>query len=293
MNAVESFLAYLRYEKRYSAHTLTAYQKDLEQFCSFIEVFQLVPEQANHTQIRSWIVEMMRDGISARSINRKISTLKSFYKFLLRHQKIARNPMQKVVAPKTEKKLPVFVEEKAMKKLLDDQFFTDDIWGKRDKLIIELLYATGMRRSELCKLKESDIDIYNCQLKVIGKGNKQRIIPLHPKTLQRLQDFIQSRNTILCEYSYQEIFPGKKELPIEPHEVYTLVKKYLGIITTLSKRSPHVLRHSFATHLLNQGAEINAVKDILGHSSLAATQVYTHNTVDKLKKVHSQAHPRG
>ncbi len=265
----------------------------MEQFAVFLQPYKVSVAQASHFHIRNWMVELMKDGNTARSVNRKISTLKSLYKFLLREGVIQTNPMAKVVSPKVGKKLPVFVEEAGMKKLLTQVTFAADIFGERDKLVIELLYATGMRRSELRSLKDADIDSWNSQLKVLGKGNKERLIPLHPAMLEKLKQFIAKRNAELPEYDAAFVFPGKKNKPIKDYEIYALVKQHLAAVTTLEKKSPHILRHSFATHLLNEGAEINAVKEMLGHANLAATQVYTHNTIEKLKKVHKQAHPRG
>lgn len=293
VNYIQSFFSFIEFEKRYSPNTLLAYKTDIEQFQVFLNQFKIEVAAASHFYIRSWMVELMKDGNTARSVNRKISSLKSLYKFLLRKEVIKSNPMAKVITPKMGKKLPVFVEEKSMERLLTQVSFADDIFGERDKLIIELLYATGMRRSELCNLKDSDIDSWNCQLKVLGKGNKERLIPLHPALLAKVNHFISKRVSTLTEYEFPFIFFGKKLQPIKDYEIYSIVKQNLAAVTTLDKKSPHVLRHSFATHLLNEGADINAVKEILGHANLAATQVYTHNTIEKLKNVHKQAHPRG
>lgn len=293
MSQIQSFFAFIEFEKRYSPHTISAYRNDIEQFIVFLNQFNLSIENASHFHIRNWMVELMKDGNTARSVNRKISALKSLYKFLLRSGVIHANPMAKVVTPKTGKKLPSFVEEKGMEKLLTQVTFADDFFGERDKLIIELLYATGMRRSELRNLKDTDLDSWNSQIKVLGKGNKERLIPLHPEMMQKIKSFIEQRKNELPEYAHPFVFPGKKLVPIKDHEIYWAVKNKLAAVTTLEKKSPHILRHTFATHLLNQGAEINAVKEMLGHANLAATQVYTHNTIEKLKKIHKQAHPRG
>lgn len=293
MSQTQSFFAFIEFEKRYSPHTISAYRNDIEQFIAFLNQFNLNIENASHFHIRNWMVELMKDGNTARSVNRKISALKSLYKFLLRSGMILANPMAKVVTPKTGKKLPSFVEEKGMEKLLTQVTFADDFFGERDKLIIELLYATGMRRSELRNLKDTDLDSWNSQIKVLGKGNKERLIPLHPEMMQKIKSFIEQRKNELPEYAHPFVFPGKKLAPIKDHEIYWAVKNHLAAVTTLEKKSPHILRHTFATHLLNQGAEINAVKEMLGHANLAATQVYTHNTIEKLKKIHKQAHPRG
>jgi integrase/recombinase XerC len=293
VNHIQSFLAFIQYEKRYSPNTLLAYQNDLEQFVVFLQLFKIPVEQASHFHIRNWMVELIKEGLSPRSVNRKISSLKSFYKFLFRKGVIQHHPLSKVILPKTSKKLPAFVDEAGMEKLLEKITFSDDIWGDRDRVIIELFYVTGIRRSELRNLKNSDLDFWNSQIKVIGKGNKQRLIPLHRSMAEKIKNFISKRENELPEYTDEYIFPGKNLRPIQDHEIYRMVKKYLSVVTTLEKKSPHILRHSFATHLLNAGAEINAVKEMLGHANLAATQVYTHNTVEKLKRAHQQAHPRG
>lgn len=293
MSNIQSFFAFIEFEKRYSPNTILAYKNDIEQFHAFLNQFNIAIENASHFHIRNWMVELMKDGNTARSVNRKISALKSLYKFLLRNGIIHVNPMAKITTPKTGKKLPSFVEEKGMEQLLNQTTFPKNIFGERDKLIIELLYATGMRRSELRNLKDTDIDSWNCQIKVFGKGNKERLIPLHPEMIQKIKSFIEQRKCELPEYTHPFVLPGKKLAPIKDHEIYWAVKNNLAAVTTLEKKSPHILRHTFATHLLNQGAEINAIKEILGHANLAATQVYTHNTIEKLKKTHKQAHPRG
>lgn len=289
MDFFREFLAFIQYEKRYSAHTVLAYQKDLEQFTTYYEAQTSDKNihQASHTLIRGWIVSLMSEKITPRTINRKISTLKSFYKFLLRKGIITQNPMAKIISPKTSSRLPVFVEQKSMETLLERVEFEEGFEGIRNKLIVELLYATGMRKSELLNIKTTDIDSYSGQVKVLGKGKKERIIPLHRnlmKTIEHYQNEKPSSDYLLCDKN------GKQ---LTPHKVYEVVKKYLSMVTTIDKRSPHVLRHSFATAMLNNGAEINAVKELLGHANLSATQVYTHNTIEKLKETYKQAHPRG
>ncbi len=292
-DCVASFLQFIEFEKRYSKHTLLAYSNDIAQFQVFIQQYDLKITEVKHTQVRNWIVSLMQDKTTARSINRKLSSLKSFYKFLLRKGEITVNPMAKVTNPKISKRLPVFVEKQNIEQLLKHIKFEEGFWGERDKLIIEMLYATGMRRSELSGLKITDIDSWNSQIKVLGKGNKERLLPVHPQLLKIIQTFIISRDESFPELSHTHLLVGKKGLPIKDGEIYAVVKKYLSTVTTLEKKSPHILRHTFATHILNEGAEINAVKELLGHASLAATQVYTHNTTEKLKKIHKQAHPRG
>ena len=289
----QSFFSYIEYEKRYSGHTLDAYRSDLEQFASFLVKNESsdIPF-ATHHDIRNWIVSMMEQKVSARSINRKISTLKSFYKFLMRKGEIKKSPLGKVQSPKTSKRLPVFVELPGIEKLLKEVEFPEGYEGLRDKMIIELFYGTGMRRNELINLKETDVDSYNSQIKVLGKGNKERLIPIHPGLLASIKNFVAEKKRLFEVQHENYLVVSEKGKKLEPGAVYAVVKKYLNLVTTVDKKSPHVLRHTFATHLMNNGADINAVKELLGHTSLAATQVYTHNTIDKLKEIYRQAHPK-
>ena len=290
---VQSFLSYIEYERRYSRHTLESYGNDLEQFYFYLksEYQKEELELATHLEIRSWIVQMMEHKITPRSINRKLSTLKSFFKFLMRKGVVKKSPLSKVLAPKTSKRLPVFVEKAGIEKLLTEIEFSDDFEGKRDKMILDLFYNTGMRRSELNNLKETDIDSYNSQIKVLGKGNKERIIPIQPQLRAALKEYMDMKNQSIATPSIY-LFVNMEGKLLNPSNIYQIVKKYLNLITTIDKKSPHVLRHTFATHLMNNGADINAVKELLGHASLAATQVYTHNTIDKLKNIYKQAHPK-
>lgn len=294
MNAAicrDEFLQFLQYEKRCSKHTLVAYSNDLKQFLDYLSTSYEISgiAEINHTVVRSWIVSLMEQKVTARSVNRKITTLKTFYKFLLRQQKVSQNPMLKVLSPKTSKRLPVFVEKEKMNVLLDDTAFGDDFEGKRNKLIIELLYASGMRLSELINLKQTDVDLYSCQLKVLGKRNKERIIPFSNHLKEQIQQYI----SLKPAESTESLFVNKSGAKLYEKLVYRVVNSYLSQVTTANKKSPHVLRHTFATHMLNSGADLNAVKELLGHANLSATQVYTHNTVEKLKNIHKQAHPRG
>lgn len=291
---VESFLKYLKYEKRVSKHTLTAYQNDLDQFLSFLkEVFpDHLPETSDYGIIRSWIIQLVDSGIKPTSVNRKIASLKTFYKFLMRQEVIKKNPMTKIRVLKTQKRLPSFVKEADMVNLLDHVVFDDTLEGWRDKLILELFYATGIRLSELITLKESQLDIRSHTIKVLGKRNKERVIPFHKSIVPILKEYQQIRNKEVDMKKHGFVFVTDNGDPCYPMMVYRIVKKYLNHNTTSEKRSPHVLRHTYATHLLNKGAEINAVKDLLGHSSLAATQVYTHNSMEKIKKAYDQAHPK-
>ena len=290
---VDSFFKFLKYEKRYSPRTITSYQNDLNQFSKFIQdtYQESKPEEANHGMIRSWVLSMV-DQIGPRSINRKIACLRSFYKFCLRREVIKKDPMMKVKILKTQKKLPHFVHEADMAKLLDNFEFSDDLAGLREKLIIELFYGTGIRLSELIGLRESQVNLKERTIKVLGKRNKERVIPFSKSLVPIIEDYLSQRNKKVDKKNHGMLFVLDNGNPVYAVMVYRLVKKYLSQFTSVEKRSPHVLRHSFATHLLNKGAEINAVKDLLGHTSLAATQVYTHNSIEKLKKVFNQAHPK-
>lgn len=290
---LNSYNNYLKYERRYSVHTITAYIADIQ---SFIAFYQQTFESdeihlATHKQIRSWVVGLMNEGIVPKSVNRKVSSLRTFYKFLLSKNLVENNPLTKISGLKTPSRLPQFVDVKDMDQLLEGIAFTDDYAGKRDQIMVELFYATGMRLSELCALKTSSIDAINGVVKVLGKGNKERLIPLHPQILKKIQDYISYKNAQLKE-NQELLFLTDKGAKIYHKLVYRKIKSYLSLVTTLQKKSPHILRHSFATHMVNEGAELNAVKELLGHSSLAATQVYTHNTIQKLKNVHKQAHPK-
>lgn len=291
---LQQFLHYLRFERRYSQHTLISYQNDLEQFFAYLaSQFDGPPvEKITAMYIRSWLAEMRGDELTGKTINRKISSLKSFFKFLIKQGVIQQTPMAVIVSPKISKRLPAFVADKDMQTLFDPEkhMFTDDWKGKTEKLVLLLFYATGMRLSELVNLKEHHVDAAYCQVKVLGKGNKERIIPLGPYLLQQLQQYMAEKPVKLP--GIDNVFITEKGKPLYPRYIYTFVTKNLGGVTTIDKKSPHVLRHSFATHLTNNGADINAVKELLGHSSLAATQVYTHNTIEKLKEVYKNAHPK-
>jgi len=288
---LQEFIDYLSYQKRFSMHSITAYQKDLETFWEYAykEGYTALNE-LNHLVIRSWLVSMMESGMEARSVNRKISTLKSYYKFLIREGKVELNPMAKIISPKTAKKLPVFVDKTHMENLFDFEVFEPGFEGHRNRMILLLFYQTGMRLSELTGLKKGDIDFSNCQLKVLGKRNKERIIPFTLNFKKELEDYLLAIPPDYAAGSY--LFAQKNGKKLYPKQVYNLVNAALSHVTTIHKKSPHVLRHTFATHMLNNGADLNAIKEILGHANLSATQVYTHNSIEKLKNVHKQAHPK-
>ena len=292
---VESFLKYIKFEKRLSPHTILSYHTDLQQFGDFLKqtFSEKKTELANYGMVRSWIVELVEKDRDASSINRKIACLRSFYKFLMKREVISKDPMIKIRVLKTKKKLPHFVKENDMVEMLDKNLdFTDDHAGLRDQLILELLYGTGMRLSELINLKETQIDLPNRTVKVLGKRNKERVIPFSTGLVSLIENYRKAKKKEVEIIDSQYLLVTDLGSKLYPMMVYRSVKKYLNKFTSVEKRSPHVLRHTYATHLLNKGAEINAVKDLLGHSSLAATQVYTHNSMDKLKKVFDQAHPK-
>lgn len=286
------FIDYVKFEKRYSVHTVIAYQNDLEEFLLFTkEKYEEVdPARISASIIRSWLASLREHPIQPRSINRKLSTLRSWYKFLLKNKKVEVNPLQKILPPKSGKRLPVFVERIPMDRLLHQVEFPDTFEGHTQRLIIDLLYATGIRRSELINLKNADIDRSAKTIKVLGKGSKERIIPISAGLLSRMDAYQEEKEQMgFDQVSF--LLVTKKGKKLYPEYVYRSVKKYLGLVTTLEKKSPHVLRHTFATHLVNNGADLNAIKELLGHANLSATQIYTHNTIEQLKTVYEQAHP--
>ncbi|MBQ8531240.1 MAG: tyrosine-type recombinase/integrase [Parabacteroides sp.] len=290
---INSFLDYLRYERNYSNYTVGAYSKDLQQFEDFVKekkegVFE--SEEVDTDIVRNWIVYLLDNKISAVSVNRKLSSLKSFFKFLTKQGFVSVNPLRFVTGPKTKKPLPSFVKDGDMESLLDGHGFNEDFEGVRDRLILEMLYDTGMRRSELVNLRDVDVDYNDMKIRVTGKRNKQRLIPFAEKLKDLMLAYINVRNDevgVGCE----SFFVRKNGKSLSPEILYTIVKKNLSEIPTLVKCSPHVLRHSFATSMLNNGAELSAVKELLGHSSLSSTSIYTHTTFEELKKVY-HAHPR-
>ena len=290
---IDSFLNYLRFEKRFSPHTIISYQNDLSQFETFLKVsFEDTPQTATYSMVRSWIVQLAEKQMDPISINRKIASLRSFFKFLMRRELISKDPMTKIKVLKTKKKLPHFVKEPEMVTVLDQQQFEDTHEGWRERMVLELLYDTGIRLSELVNLKENQINLQERTIKVLGKRNKERVIPFSDSLVSIINGYRKARNKQVAARDHGCFVVSDTGGKCYAMLIYRIVKKHLGKFTSVEKRSPHVLRHSYATHLLNKGAEINAVKDLLGHSSLAATQVYTHNSTERLKKVFDQAHPK-
>ncbi len=284
------FLDHLKKNRRYSLHTITAYESDLAQLQKYLKKqYDLEVAEANSASLRSWVIELLETGTQNKSVNRKISTLKSFYKFLMKEGYISLNPTDKLISPKVASSLPQFVREVEMDNLLDEFQFEESFKGVRDKMIIELLYSSGIRLIELVNLQVSDLDLVDSQIKVVGKRNKERIIPLHQALIRTMKSYLFEREKVALEPYLLLSDSGKR---MYPKFVYRKVNYYLGQVTTSSKKSPHVLRHTFATHMLNNGAELNTIKEILGHANLSATQVYTHNTIEKLKNIYKQAHPR-
>lgn len=292
---IQQFLQYLITEKRYSEHTVNAYRKDLEQFQAHIdeELTEAVIKRIKPVLVRSFMIDLVEQEVSAKSINRKRSSLSSFFKYMMKLGIAEANPAAQVKAPKIKQRLPVYIEEKGLSTLLtSEDIFEHNFSGQRDKLIIALTYACGLRRAELIGLKESDCNLHQGAIKVLGKRNKERIIPLHPELIAFIGQYLELKQQFLDQYS-DELLVLDSGAKMYEKFVYRKVNYYLSAVTTRDKKSPHVLRHSFATHMLNNGADIYAIKEILGHANLSATQVYTHNTISKLKKSHSQAHPRG
>jgi integrase/recombinase XerC len=294
MSYQESFISYLKYEKRYSNHTIVAYKKDLDQFIHYCTemIGEFDVKRIDSKLMRRWIINLMGHQLTPRSVNRKVSSVRAFFIFLMKGKVLEKNPAANLPLPKIRKKLPNFVEERNLHHLLDDGFFKDDFNGKRDKLIISLLYGTGIRLAELLKLKDSSIDTTAYLIKVTGKRQKERIIP-YPRSINNLlSQYMEERDGMLG-FTPPVLLVTNKGNPVYEKLVYRIVKKNLGLVTSLEKKSPHVLRHTYATHLLNKGADLNAVKELLGHSNLAATEIYTHTTFEKLRDIYKQAHPRG
>jgi len=294
MDNKESFLHYLLVEKRYSSHTILSYKNDLEQFSAFLVILGHSGSFSDVTsqEVRAWIVNMMEAGLSAVSVHRKISCLRMFFRYMRKEGLVRLNPMDRIVLPKRSRKLPVFVSEESLDHLLDKYEFGDDLRGVRNRTIIEMLYLTGIRRAELTGLRNMDIDLDSSVLRVTGKRNKQRIIPILDSLKSGLKAYIALRNQKFSSGNDDWLFLTDTGKKLYDKYVYNTVKAYLTMVTTIEKKSPHVLRHTFATHMLNHGADLNSIKEFLGHANLSATQIYTHNTFEKLKEVYKRAHPR-
>lgn len=291
---IDAFISYLSLEKKYSPHTVKAYRTDLEEFRDFYlsRGGDTGIDQANYGEIREWIVDLVEEGISNRSVNRKVTALKSYYKFLLKVGDIPANPLARHKALKTPKKVEIPFSQAEMSELLNSIPFEDNFEGLRDRLIIELFYATGIRRSELINLEMTDLDLPNRTIKVLGKRNKERIIPLLAGMVHLFEAYLSLRDELTGASETQAVFLTSRCNKIYETLVYRIINGYFSKVSSKVKKSPHILRHTFATHMLSQGADLNSVKELLGHSSLASTQVYTHNSIAELKKVHSRAHPR-
>lgn len=291
---INGFLTYLQHEKRYSPHTISGYRTDLLQFEAFLaKDFEITVVEVKSTQVRSFIVSLSDQKISENAIGRKISTLRSFYKYLLSEQQLTANPMLLIKAPKVPKRLPTFIEEAKVDHLLDHQEVFDETFSsQRDRIVLELLFGTGIRLAELLLLKETDVNFYESTIKVLGKRNKERIVPMHQALVSRLKEYLALKTLQLFNNKNTTLIVTNTGADAYPKLIYRIVHHYLTFISTQDKKSPHVLRHSFASSLLNKGADLNAIKELLGHASLAATQVYTHNSVERLKTIYKQAHPK-
>lgn len=293
MQYLDSFFKYLEFERRNSPHTITAYKTDVNQFCEYLNGCDIgFWNEVTSKTIRAWVVKLVNDGVTARSVTRKISTLKVLFRYLMQQGVVETNVAEYVSVPKLPKRLPVFVKEQEMDLLLDKVDFGKGFKGQRDRLIIEMFYNTGMRLSELAGLTNEQIDLANGLLKVKGKRNKERIIPIIPELKVSLVGYLKSRDGEFPKRSGKHIFLTEKGMPVYHKLVYRVVNRYLGQVSTVAKKSPHVIRHSFATALLNRGADLNAIKELMGHANLAATEVYTHNTYAQLNSIYKQAHPR-
>jgi integrase/recombinase XerC len=292
MTRIEDFLIYLQAEKRYASHTIKAYQNDLDQFHAFCQEHEHESMDLHYKTIRSWVVFLMDAGYNPRTVHRKLTSLRTFCKYLIRLGELDANPLDRVLKPKLNKRIPSFVDENNMNALLDKYDFGDDFTGFRNRLIIDLLYQTGMRRNELIGLKTGSINKEGKSIKVKGKRDKERIIPLNHDLVKAIEDYLVYRSNVLTDITEDHLILTEKGRPAYDKLIYRIVNKYLALVTTLDKKSPHILRHTFATHMLNKGADLNAIKELLGHANLSATQVYTHNTFKKLKYIYNQAHPR-
>ena len=291
---IQEFLNYITFQKRYSENTILSYQNDLKSFFEFIFLEYSITDikEISTSMIRTWLASLKENKISSKSINRKISSLKSFFRYQLRTRNIEVSPVVSISSLKVNRQLPSFIDEKDIDDLLKNDFFPSTFKGQTDYLIFEILYQTGIRRSELITLKEKDIDRSSCIIKVLGKGNKERLIPVNKQLLTAIDDYISVKRKQFSDSAENFLLVNKNAKKLDPKYIYNIVKENLGKVSTNQRKGPHSLRHTFATHLINNGAPINAIKELLGHSSLAATQIYAHNTIDKLKEVHRQAHPK-
>lgn len=289
-----AFIEYLKFEKRYSPHTIKAYQDDLNLFFQYINATFDNPsiKEISSSFVRSWLAYQKEKGDTAKSINRRISSLKSFFKYEMKTGGLDATPMITIVSPRVSKRLPSFVEEKNLATLFDHVEFPDDWEGQMNRFMLMLFYSTGMRLSELVNLKESQVDLSKSNFKILGKGNKERLIPMNDVLKETISNYLHVKKDKFKSTADVQLLVNEKGRALHPRYVQGKVKYYLSLVTTAEKKSPHVLRHSFATHLMNNGADLNAVKELLGHSSLAATQIYTHNTIEKLKDIHKKAHPK-
>lgn len=289
----ERFLRFLEFEKRYSTHTILAYELEIERFLQFLSAEDIAFETVDYRVVRHFLVSMKENGRQASSINRSISSLRSFYKFLVREGNIVSSPMQLVQALKTPKRLPVVVESEKMVNLLEKGRINQDSFEEvRDFLILEMLFGTGVRVSELLAIQEGDIDTYNSRIRIFGKRNKERLVPVHRTLLEEIKQYLTLKNAQDFKNKSSYLIVTKEGKQAYRGLVYNRVRQHLGRITSQQKKSPHVLRHTFATALLNNGADLNAIKELLGHAGLAATQIYTHNSVERLKSIYKQAHPK-
>lgn len=292
---LKQFFLFLEYEKRLSPNTIIAYKKDIEDCSDYLQThYELSSlQKASSSFLRSWVVSMMRSGnYSSRSVNRKISSLKTYFKFLLRESQIDKNPMDGVLSPRMGKRLPNVIDKKDLQRLLKSFDGLVDFPSQRDKTVITILYATGMRRAELLQLKKENINFAQSKIKVIGKGNKERFIPIGPELSNQIQSYLELKTKTFSDKADDQIIVTNFGKAAYPKLIYNIVNQYLSTVSSSDKRSPHILRHSFATHLSDNGAELNNIKELLGHANLSATQIYTHNSIEKLKKVYQQAHPK-
>ena len=293
-NHIREFLDYLKYQKRYSRHTIISYETDLQAFSLFLETQyeETAIKEIKPAFIRTWLASLKELGNTSKTINRKISALKTFFKYQIRNGFLENSPMQVISSPKNAKRLPQFVDKKDIDTLFNYVEFSDDWQGATERLILQIFYNAGIRQAELIGLMQSQVDIHNSTIKVLGKGNKERIIPISTRLRTDIVKYIEFKKLQFPQNEISSLLLNKKGKKLTPRYVYDVVKKYLSMVTTIEKKSPHILRHSFATHLTNNGADINAIKELMGHSSLAATQIYTHNSIEKLKEAFNKAHPK-